>query len=317
MYHLERLSSSESRGSFPFSFFGLRFLSSEPVPDHVGLAEADGEPAISVEFGVVPRQLSSPQYRDDTVQASADEYLLHFPGIGRLYVRGGELIVAERIPGAPDGDDGLWRLILGAGATIAGFRRGMTPLHASAVAAGENCVAFAGQSSAGKSTLAALLTTLGFPLFSDDLCLARPDGDRYLVGPGPGQSRLCDDAVDAVGWDAENALWLPRAEKSLFRHPDHPPRSLPLKAIYILEFATEPAAAGIFRLEGVAALNALVDNLRLRLPLLLTGSAGGNFECLTSLSQRAPIYRFVRPRDHAQSRRWAEILAAHFLQELP
>ena len=57
------------------------------------------------------------------------------------------------------------------------------------------------------------------------------------------------------------------------------------------------AVPGIYPLVGFEALTALIDCLRLRLPLLLTGLAGRTFEALTALSRDVAMFRFVRPRD--------------------
>ena len=48
-------------------------------------------------------------------------------------------------------------------------QRQILPLHASAISTEDGVVAFAGHSGAGKSYLAALMTSLGFKLVADDI----------------------------------------------------------------------------------------------------------------------------------------------------
>jgi hypothetical protein len=62
----------------------------------------------------------------------------------------------------------------------------------------------------------------------------------------------------------------------------------------------------------VAALQALIDCLRIRLPLLMTGAAQKSFERMAAVSRSVEMFRFVRPRDPEQSWHWAGRLAEHF-----
>jgi hypothetical protein len=310
---------------FAYRIFGLDFLSGEPIPGLAPTSGIAGSDAIRIEFGSVPVCIPDPEYADESVQATGAEYLLNYPKIGRIYVQGGERIVFERAAGAferatgafertPDADPaGMWQFVLGVGATIAGFRRGFVPIHASAVVHGNDCVAFAGQSTAGKSTIAALLTTLGFGLHADDLCLAHWSGSRVDVGTGVPELKLCDDAVGMVGWNRrEPAAYFADAGKSLFRLGTTECGPRPLRRIYVLEFASEANKPGIYPIGGVTALQALIDCLRIRLPLLMTGPAPRYFERMAAVSRAVELFRFVRPRDPEQSFQRAGRLAEHF-----
>ena len=303
-----------SIAGYSYRFFGLNFISDRLVPGVSEVGELPRENAIYLEFGNAPNSILAPQYEDESVQASGEEYLFRFPGIARIYVRGGEHIIVEPVDGADEVV--LWQVILGVGSSIAGFRRGLVPIHASAVVSGEHCIALAGQSTAGKSTLAALLNRLGYELHADDLCLADYEGEHVMVGAGVPELRLCQDAAVMAGWqDIEPFAKAPAAAKSVFRWsaPGRAPRRL--LRMYVLEFASAGVEPGIYPITGLGALEALIECLRLRLPLLLTGPAKKYFELLTALSQRVAMFRFVRPRDLQQSRYWAEYLAAHFEQE--
>jgi len=299
---------------YPYRFFGLNFISDRVIPGVSQASEITVECAIHLEFGKAPAAIRAPEYEDESVQANGEEYLFHFPGIGRIYVRGGEYMLIEQVDGADEVI--LWQLILGAGASIAGFRRGLVPIHASAVASGDHCVAFAGQSTAGKSTLAALLNGLGYDLHADDLCLADCSGEHVMVGSGVSELRLCDDAVGTAGWqDIEPYARHASAAKSVFRWNETRNASRRLQSIYVLEFASAGVEPGIYPITGIETLEALIDCLRLRLPLLLTGPAKRYFQLLTTLTRQVAMFRFVRPRDLQQSRYWTEYLAAHFEKE--
>lgn len=303
-----------SATGFSYRFFGLNFITDRAIPGVSEWGDSPLDRPIQVEFGDAPARIPEPQYEDESVQANGEEYLFIFPKIGRIYVQGGERIIVEEIAGADDVV--LWQVILGVAGSIAGFRRGFVPIHASAVVFGAHCIALAGQSTAGKSTLAALLHRLGYDLHADDLCLADCTGEQVMVGAGVPELRLSQASVETAGWQhLEPFAIAHEAAKSVFRWNGERPASRPLRRIYVLAFAAAGEEPGIRRLTGIEAFEALIDCLRLRLPLLLTGPAERYFEALTALSRNVAMFRFVRPRDLEQSHYWTKHLAAHFEKE--
>jgi hypothetical protein len=297
-----------------YSFFGLNFISTRRIPGVPESPQPAREDAIRIEFAAAPAAIQAPEYEDDTVQANGEEYLFRFPQVGRIYIRGGERIVIEPVDGADPAV--MWQVILGVGASVAGFRRGRVPIHASAVASGNDCVALAGQSTAGKSTLAALLNQLGYSLHADDLCLADCAGPQVMAGAGVPELRLGRDSARVTGWEqVEPSDTVRETGKSIYPWHRSDTGARRLSRIYVLEFASAGAVPGIYPVVGLQALNGLIDCLRLRTPLLLTGQAGRTFAALTALSDQVPMFRFVRPRDLAQSHYWTAFLAAHFERE--
>jgi hypothetical protein len=117
--------------------------------------------------------------------------------------------------------------------------RGVTCLHASAVAFGEKAVAFVGSAGAGKSTTAAALARQGHAVLSDDVVtLADRDG-TFFVQPAYPYLHLWPESVEWLYGSAETLpRFIPNYEKRCLslgkrelRFEDNP---LPLAAIYIL-----------------------------------------------------------------------------------
>jgi hypothetical protein len=266
---------------------------------------------IQIEFDRTPESIVNPDYQDEAVQASACEYLFTYPGMLRMYVNGDRRIVVERF--AECDSTRMWTLILGAGTSIVGFRRGFVPLHASVVKANDGCVALAGQSGFGKSTLAASLDSFGYSLHADDLCLIQPGANSVFdVGGGVRELRLWDDAVEILDWSArEPYATIPEIPKSVYRLKPEPISLLPLRRIYALAFSEESTPPGIYRLKGVEAMQTLIGCLRMRPGLLSIGSRQRTFESLAAIGREIAIYRLVRPHDRSQIRAWSERLASH------
>ena len=115
---------------YRYDLFCLAFDSLERIP---GLGEsviAGNEKPVRIAFGPVPRTLRDIEYADPTVQANASEYLFTYPSVLRLYIERDTGIVVERLEFCDPVR--LWTLVLGVGASIAGFWCGFAPLHASA-----------------------------------------------------------------------------------------------------------------------------------------------------------------------------------------
>jgi len=141
--------------------------------------------------------------------------------------------------------------------------RGVTCLHASAVAFGDRSVAFVGQTGAGKSTTAAAFARQGYGVISDDIvALVEREGALHVM---PAYPHLC--------------LW-PESVKMLYDSPEALPRlipdwdkrqltlgeegtrfesrCLPLGAIYILSERRPDPAPSIEAIRPQNALLALV-----------------------------------------------------------
>jgi hypothetical protein len=295
-----------------YDLFGLIFESTERIPGIVSAGISSCRNAIAIEFGPVPHSIENVEFEDSTVRASGSEYLFIYPGVLRLHVEQDRRIVVERQEDCSPVR--LWTFVLGVGASIAGFRRGYIPLHASSILTEQGCIAFAGRAGAGKSTIAAFLINRGFELFTDDLCLVQwSDSMRPVVGRGVPELRLSDDSIAALDWiDVKPFAVQPNANKTVFRRAAPRERFGDLRRIYILEFTRDGAAPGIRRLSGAEAFRALINCLRLRSGLLPTGEARRTFERLAAIGDKVEIFRFVQPPDYRQSRYWFDRLIEHF-----
>jgi hypothetical protein len=72
--------------------------------------------------------------------------------------------------------------------------RGITPLHASAIAIDNHAIALVGVPGAGKSTTAAAFAHLGFGVLSDDVVALEDAQRHFLVAPGYPRVNLWSDA---------------------------------------------------------------------------------------------------------------------------
>jgi hypothetical protein len=117
--------------------------------------------------------------------------------------------------------------------------RGVTCLHASAVAVGDKAVAFVGAAGAGKSTIAAALARRGFPVLSDDIVPLEDREGAFYVNPAYPHLWLWPESVELL-YGSREALPrpIPNWEKQRFPLASEgtrfEKRALPLSRIYIL-----------------------------------------------------------------------------------
>jgi hypothetical protein len=124
--------------------------------------------------------------------------------------------------------------------------RGVTCLHASAIAVDGQAIALVGPSGAGKSSTAAAFARLGYPVMTDDVLALSDLGDRFDVQPAYPRVRLWAEAVSSIFGSADALpLITPNWDKRFLdlngpgcRFQQEP---LPLAAIYFLGERSEPS----------------------------------------------------------------------------
>jgi hypothetical protein len=171
--------------------------------------------------------------------------------------------------------------------------RGVTCLHASAVAFGENAIAFVGSEGAGKSTTAAALAQRGHAILSDDVVALAERNGSFFIHPAYPYLCLWPESVESLYGSAEA---LPRFSsnyekrclslgKQELRFAEQP---LPLAAIYLLgEHRGEPAPL-VEELTPQKAFLALVANT-FATNTLDSGMRAKEFAILARVATTVPI----------------------------
>ena len=107
------------------------------------------------------------------LRADEKEACLTWGRVGTVLVRDGCEMIVDPTPGVEP--EAVRLLILGAAMGVLLYQRGLTVLHASAVAIDGGVVAFLGEKGAGKSAIAAALYARGHRFITDDLLAVQYD----------------------------------------------------------------------------------------------------------------------------------------------
>ena len=232
-----------------YEAYCLRIGSELPLPP---LRQVDGVPDAVVRLGTLPGMPdeSTPGIR---FEGGARNGVLAWDAVGRAAVRNGNEVVLELR--ADVHDDSLRAFLLGPVLGVLLTQRGLTTLHASAVALDGRAVAFAGDAGRGKSTLAAALHARGHAVLADDIVAVEISDIAARVLPGIPQLKLWPDVAARLG-DAERLRHVrPGVEKRIWPTRNVNGRvPLPLDRVFVLSDGTDAGLVSLSTSEAAIEL---------------------------------------------------------------
>jgi len=184
-------------------------------------------------------------------------------------------------------------------------RRGVTPLHASAVSVGGQAIAFGGAALAGKSTTAAALALRGIRVLCEDIAALKEDAKGFFVEPG--YPRVCvwpDAAEKLLGWGEALPQLTPNWEKCFLSldgvRANFEAERRPLHVVYLLgERSEQSDSPRIEKMSPQAALLELVQNTYMNW-VLDREQRAAEFDLLSRLVKRVPVRRILPHQDPAR-----------------
>lgn len=280
-------------------------LAGLPIPDHIDVNMTLGclPPELAqLSPGDVEEYYLSP-YRDERGQTTQEVFRLLEGRYFRINYSDGTVIVVDAAganvwatwPDTATVEDTATYLL---GPTL-GFvlrLRGVTCLHASAVAIDNRAVALVGPSGAGKSSTAAAFAKLGYPVMSDDVVPLTDFGDRFDVRSAYPRVRLWPESVASLFGSVEALRRITPTWDKRFLDLNAPgyrfqQAPLSLAAIYLLgarSGAVEvPVVEAVRPGEGLIKLVAEAYGTK----LLNMGQRAEEFAMLGRLVENVPVRR--------------------------
>ena len=274
--------------AYRYRLFGLSVQSEIELPELVA-EPADSTPDVRIALG----RIDTAPDAEAGLHIDGDEALLVIPPAGRFLTRSGREMLVEPAAGVSPRNLRLYLLGSAFGAIL--HQRGLLPLHANAVIVEGRAIGFMGHPGAGKSTLAAWFHDRGFDVLADDVCVVTtgPDGIP-LAHPGIPRLRLWREALEAGGRDA-SAYERSFDDMDKYTVPTDLERVLPavpLSHLYLLEKAE--GSPSIDRLEGSAAVEAMIANTYRGAYVRLMGHSRDHMLACAGLARTIPVFRARR-----------------------
>jgi hypothetical protein len=180
--------------------------------------------------------------------------------------------------------------------------RGITCLHASAVAISGSAISFVGAEGAGKSTTAAAFARAGFAVVSDDVVALVEREGSFFVSPSYPHLSLWPDSVEML-YGTADALppFVSNWEKRRLSLANGGARfedgDLPLGAIYLLDEVRGEPGPYVEAVTGQTGLLSLVAN-SFATNMLDTELRASEFRTLSSLVGKVPLRRLFTSKGH-------------------
>lgn len=252
-----------------YSLYGLRIKSEVPLPcsgaDQNGQA-ADVELVEDFAGGSWrPRNQSRKSYEEDEFWECTifqdDSAHICCKGHFEFSVSGdGKRVLWRKLRQVSD--EVLLTYLLGQVLSFCLLKRGIEPLHATAVVVGCEAIAFLGSSGAGKSTLAAAFVQRGYSLLTDDVLVLRHEGNKLLAHPSLPRLKLTPETADAFLCGRRSIPMNSLTSKMIFSlaSPGYAGCLVPLRVLYVLPKKNSKRRIGVKTLSGRAAFLPLIAN---------------------------------------------------------
>lgn len=193
-------------------------------------------------------------------------------------------------------------------------QRGTLPLHASAIVTRTGIAAFAGHSGAGKSTTAALLSSMGYELIADDI-LPVSFSQNSIPGAWPYLRRvkLHRDPITKFAFTPTEIVSETLDTEKYFVNPKRTgdDRWRRLERLYLLENDGTDLHAPIEQITGADAVRALVDQTYHFKFILDTRRFGDHLAFCTRLASKIPIYRLRWSPSYGAGKELSSLVYAH------
>jgi hypothetical protein len=279
---------------FSYTAYGLGIDSELPLPQ-LTPKTVNLNQDVTILRGSVDRRSENPNEDEFILRANHKEVCFLQQKVGACLVREGREIIVDVDSIA--NEEFLSPFISVIPLAMLLHQRGLLILHASAIAINGGVVAFLGKSGQGKSTTAGALHQLGYPIVTDDvLALDLSNLENITVLPSFPNLRLWPESVTSLGHIPENLPQVyPNSQKRFRQVSDGFQQTpLPLKKIYVLEYATER------EIEILTPHQAFLEVTRQSYPgqalLKATGTVATKFQLSTKLANSIPVCRLTRPR---------------------
>lgn len=213
--------------------------------------------------------------------------------VGCFIIKDGKEILVDACETATEED--VASFLLGYGISFLFMQREVPALHCSALEMHEQAIVIAGNSGAGKSTIALALLKKGYKYLADDIAMIDIQKD-FLINPGFPQQKVCRNVAESM---QEKALFYINEKKDKFAYnniEDFCTTPRKLTTMFVLEVCDREELS-IQRLTGLDKWNQVINHLFLREAYEAFGLPGSERTRCLQIAGNIEMYAIYRPRN--------------------
>jgi hypothetical protein len=310
-FHLSQRKDIRARATYPYMLCGWHTRSEIPFTS-VPTSALDPERIdVLIQMAPGPSPIGSTPGRL-VLEHSVECSRIRIDTVADFEVRGGRLITIWPAAGAAQKDIEIF-LFGPVWATLC-HQRGLLPLHASAILTDGGITAFAGRSGAGKSTTAALMHSLNYQLFADDILPISFD-NSFEPGAWPYLRRLKlpSDTILQLALTAGESVSKRLDKDKYFVHPKYAAddRWSRFERLYLLEIDATNSHNSIERIVGAEAVSALVEHTYHFDFIEVSRRFNDHLAFCTRLASKIALYRLRRSPLSSSGKELGSLIRAH------
>jgi hypothetical protein len=273
---------------------------------------ARGGESVDIVIQIAPGDSPVAKNERRFIEHSVESSLIKIENIADFEIRKGRQIRVWPTAGAKQKDIEIF-LFGPVWATLC-HQRGVLPLHASAIATKRGITALAGHSGAGKSTVAATLSSLGYELLADDI-LPVSFNQNSIPGAWPYLRRLKlhRDPIIQLAFTPTEIVSETLDKEKYFVRPRRTgdDKWRRLERLYLLENNETASHAPIEQITGADAVRVLVDQTYHFNFIFDTRRFGHHLAFCTRLASKIVIYRLRRSPFSDSREKLGSLISAH------
>lgn len=218
---------------YNYIVYGLKIKSDIEIKEFIKIENENND--IDIVLGQAPDEIKSMISKGSISSYSKTKVWFHIDDVATYYIVDGTTILVDP---CENHDETLLRVYLMC--SCLGFimlQREQVAIHGGVINIDGNAVIFTGDRGTGKSTLTTALRNKGHQFISDDVAATYFDKVPYVY-PGFPYQKLCDDAMDSLGYEREGLSTIVGEDKVKYIVPAFDSfydKSAPLTSIVKLE----------------------------------------------------------------------------------
>lgn len=281
-----------------YKIYGLNIKSEIEIEEFDKLEEIHEENVVTITYSKIEKEIKDEIEKGSKIEILKDKIWFHIPNIATYLISNGSEIKVEVCEGA---DMKLMKVYLMC--SCLGFimlQRNMVAIHGGVIEIDGKAMIFTGDRGAGKSTLTTALRQRGYKFISDDVAAINFDEKVPYVMPGFPYQKLCEDAMDNMGYDKEKCTSFMSDKHLKYMVPAHDEFiNNPTELFGICELTVDDVdKVTIEEYKGSEKLNKIIENIyRGEYIKYLGGMNPVYFKKCLDIAKHIKFYKITRPRN--------------------